>query len=309
MGQLCASKRTILNYLAARSSTQRPTYGIDAPGLVRGFFLSGAAALIFALGVNLFRFPSRAIAARISMFAQLASIYSFGMGCYMLYGSLFGKVSDRHRLLDLVPWSGNETVLDVGCGRGLLLVAAARRVPLGRVVGIDIWQAADQSGNQPHAALANARVEGVVDKVEVQTADIRQMPFADASFDVVVSHWVVHNLADLADRERALAEIARIFKPGGYSCSPISNTTPNTPRNFGRWGSRKFVTSCHGSGMACGPLFRLAASGLEQCWAISRGRRNHSRNVAWCRSGMRLHIATTTSAARIGGEAAISRGL
>lgn len=205
-----------MEYKTTRPSRQRPNYGIDAPGLVKGFFLGGATLLALALCVNVFRFPSRALAAVIATFAKLAATYSFGMGCYMLYGSLFGKVSERHRQLELVPWGGSETVLDVGCGRGLLLVAAAKRVPLGRVVGIDIWQAEDQSGNQPQAALANARAEGVAHLVQVQTADARQIPFADGSFDVVVSHWVVHNLPSQTEREQAVAEIARVLKPGGY---------------------------------------------------------------------------------------------
>jgi len=138
------------------------------------------------------------------------------MGFYMLYGSLIAKVRDRHRLLDLVPWTGSETVLDVGCGRGLLLTAAASRVPLGRAVGIDLWLAKDQSGNRLGATLANARAEGVADRVEVLTADARQLPFADDTFDVVVSHWVVHNLDKPSDRLRVLDEMARVLKPGGW---------------------------------------------------------------------------------------------
>lgn len=134
----------------------------------------------------------------------------------MLYGSLIAKVRDRHRLLDLVPWTGSEAVLDVGCGRGLLLTAAASRVPLGRAVGIDLWLAKDQSGNRCEATLANARAEGVAERVEVLTADARQLPFADDTFDVVVSHWVVHNLDRPSDRLRVLDEMARVLKPGGW---------------------------------------------------------------------------------------------
>lgn len=138
------------------------------------------------------------------------------MGCYMLYGSLIGKVRLRHQLLGLVPWSGSEAVLDVGCGRGLFLTAAASRIPFGRAVGIDLWLAKDQSGNRSDATLANARAEGVAERVEVQTGDARQLPFADDTFDVVVSHWVVHNLVKPNDRARALDEMARVLKPGGW---------------------------------------------------------------------------------------------
>lgn len=134
----------------------------------------------------------------------------------MLYGSLVGKVRFRQQVLGLVPWSGDEAVLDVGCGRGLLLTAAASRVPFGRAVGIDLWLGKDQSGNRPEATIANACAEGVAQRVEVLTGDARQLPFADGTFDVVVSHWVVHNLDKQTDRALALDEMARVLKPGGW---------------------------------------------------------------------------------------------
>lgn len=194
----------------------RTSYGIDAPGLVKGFFLGGAVALTVALVTGLSPWPGGIVAVVVASLFGTMAVYALSMGCYMLYGSLIGKVRDRERLLDLVPWSGAEMVLDVGCGRGLLLVAAASRVPSGRAVGIDLWQAEDQSGNRPEATLANARAEGVAERVEVLTGDARQLPFSDGSFDVVVSHWVVHNLYEQADRTRALAEMARVLKPGGW---------------------------------------------------------------------------------------------
>ena len=113
------------------------------------------------------------------------------MGCWMLYDKI-GKIKERERLLDLVTWEGTETVLDLGCGRGLLLVAAARRLSTGKATGLDLWQAEDLTGNQPDATMANARREGVSDRVEVTSGDMRAMPFADRSFDVVVSNVAIH---------------------------------------------------------------------------------------------------------------------
>jgi cyclopropane fatty-acyl-phospholipid synthase-like methyltransferase len=109
----------------------------------------------------------------------------------MLYDKI-GKIKERERLLDLVTWEGTETVLDLGCGRGLLLVAAARRLSTGKATGLDLWQAEDLTGNQPDATMANARREGVSDRVEVTSGDMRAMPFADRSFDVVVSNVAIH---------------------------------------------------------------------------------------------------------------------
>jgi len=151
--------------------------------------------------------------------AVVAALYGFGMAAYMTYSSRVGKLRTREALLDvagaLAPWTGREDVLDVGCGRGLLLVAAARRLTTGTAHGIDVWREEDQSANTADAALENARLEGVADRVRVKTADARELPFPAASFDVVLSHWVVHNLPDAAGRMRAIDEMLRVLRPGG----------------------------------------------------------------------------------------------
>jgi SAM-dependent methyltransferase len=146
----------------------------------------------------------------------------FGIGCtfmglWMIWDSKIGKERSRERLLDRVRWTGSENVLDVGCGRGLILVAAARRLTTGRAIGIDIWQGEDLSQNRPDAPLENARREGVADRVDVETADMRKMPFASNTFDFVVSRAAIHNLYDARDRASAIAEIVRVMKPGGQA--------------------------------------------------------------------------------------------
>jgi ubiquinone/menaquinone biosynthesis C-methylase UbiE len=127
-----------------------------------------------------------------------------------------GKLSRRDRLIGLVPWTGAETVLDVGCGRGLMMVGVAKQLHTGKAVGIDLWQAKDQSNNHPDATLKNAWLEGVADRVEVQTSDMRLLGVGDKTFDVIVSHWAVHNLSDPTERKTALMEMVRVFKPDGY---------------------------------------------------------------------------------------------
>ena len=197
------------------TADRRADYGVDAPGLVRGFLAGGGVALLAAIVVA---FAGRAWPPWHLVVAGVLfvpAIYLGGMGCFMLFWSKVTKVREREGLLDLIAWRGDEAVLDVGCGRGLLLVGAAHRVAAGHVVGIDIWQAADQSANVPEAALANAAIEGVRDRVEVRTADMRTLPFGERTFDVVVSHWAVHNLPANADRDRAIAEMVRVVRPGG----------------------------------------------------------------------------------------------
>ena len=193
-----------------------PDYGIDAPGLVRFFFSAGSAASLLSAALLLLVSRGTTWGSIAAAALLVAAVYLIGMGCLMLYWSKVEKLSKREKTLDLVPWRGDELVLDVGCGRGLMLVGAALRLTTGRAVGIDIWSMADQSANGPRGAIDNARLEGVADKVEVQTADVRTLPFGEGSFDVVVSHWVVHNLEIQADRDTALAEMARVLRPGGY---------------------------------------------------------------------------------------------
>lgn len=103
----------------------------------------------------------------------------------------------------------------MGCGRGLLLLEAARRLPRGRATGIDLWSIRDQSGNAAAATQRNAELGGVANRVRIDTGDMRRLPYADASFDVIVSSLAIHNLPTETEREQAVREIARVLKPGG----------------------------------------------------------------------------------------------
>ncbi len=205
-------------------SPARPTFGLDAPGVVRNLFLAAAAGLLaWWTGLSLqavFRSDApEGDQVRIVFPLQypgLAVGATCGLtGLIMVWYSYAGKLRMRERLLDLVPWRGDEQVLDVGCGRGLMLLGAAARLKSGKATGVDRWQGEDLSGNRPEATLANARAAGVAARVEVRTGDARELPFPDGSFDVVVSTAVLHNIYDAAGRERAVCEIARVLKPGG----------------------------------------------------------------------------------------------
>ena len=75
----------------------------------------------------------------------------------------------------------------MGSGRGAVLVAAAKCVPLGRAVGVDLWRSVDQSGNTAEATKRNTDLEGVAGRVELHTRDMTALEFPDATFDVVLS--------------------------------------------------------------------------------------------------------------------------
>jgi arsenite methyltransferase len=113
-------------------------------------------------------------------------------------------VEQRRATRELLGLRSGESVLDVGCGPGFLLAEMAGEVgALGRIVGVDV--SADM------LALANKRC-AEQNNISLQDANALSLPFADATFDVVVSTQVYEYVADIA---MALKEAARVLRPGG----------------------------------------------------------------------------------------------
>jgi arsenite methyltransferase len=188
---------------------RRGDYGYDAPYFLVIFgFLSLATGLGAAISwrQGLIR-PAVRMAVYFVFF--LANTSSF------LYTTRRGKFLEWDQILDHLHLQGDEDVLDMGCGRGAVLTAVARRLTTGRVTGVDIWSAKDQSGNARDATLLNAALEGVADRVQIETGDMRALPYPDATFDLVVSSLAIHNIRSNADRKRAIIEGFRVLKPGG----------------------------------------------------------------------------------------------
>jgi arsenite methyltransferase len=192
----------------------KPDYGVDAPGVIRNLLLIGLALLIFSYLVSV-PISSNRTRFSIARTALITGGVCLLEGLAMLAYSKLGKFRHRDRMLAKVNWRGNEQVLDVGTGRGLLLIGAAKRLTSGRAAGIDIWSGKDLSGNSMEATLRNAELEGVANSVELKTEDASAISFPDASFDVVLSNLCLHNLPSAAARRNACFEIARVLKPEG----------------------------------------------------------------------------------------------
>ena len=137
------------NSLAAR---RHGTYGIDAP-----YLLPLLGALI---AVNL---VSGFVTGSGWPFAGAAAVV--GCAACGLYASRRGKFVVWAELLDRLQLQGDEQVLDLGCGRGAVLLLAAQHLTTGRAIGVDIWDSGDQSGNSAEATRRNAVAEGVADRV------------------------------------------------------------------------------------------------------------------------------------------------
>jgi arsenite methyltransferase len=196
------------------SKLPTPNYGIDAPAVLRNLFLSGALCLIVGLQPYRVHVGSLTIS-RNTFLATGGCLVAEGL-LYLLYVKV-GKLRHRDHLLALHRWRGDEQVLDVGCGRGLLLAGAAKLVPDGHATGIDLWSNVDMGQNSPEATLRNLEIEGVAARCTILSVPAQQMTFPDASFDLIVSNLCLHNIYDRPTREQAVEQIARVLKPGGVA--------------------------------------------------------------------------------------------
>jgi len=186
----------------------RADYGYDAPYALVAF---GFLAVVCGVGaaVAWWFMPPHAAGPTLAFVLFLANTVSF---CYT---TRRGKFLEWERILHSLQLRGSEIVLDVGCGRGAVLTSVARILTTGRATGVDIWSAKDQSGNSKDVTLRNAALEGVGHRVHIVTADMRALPFPEATFDLVVSSLAIHNVRSNDNRRKAVAEAFRVVKPGG----------------------------------------------------------------------------------------------
>lgn len=189
-------------------------YGWDAPGIMLGMVAVGIA--VFATGMALATLQPFSFSQMIGVVLAVAGAVPLLLGLAMFQYGLFGKLRTRDAMLNVVNWRGDEAVLDVGTGAGMLMIGAAKRLTRGgRAIGIDIWSAKDLSDNSALATRRNIAIEGVADRTEVLTEDTTRLSFPDATFDVILSLLCLHNIEPKTDQAVACTEIARVLKPGG----------------------------------------------------------------------------------------------
>jgi ubiquinone/menaquinone biosynthesis C-methylase UbiE len=132
----------------------------------------------------------------------LIPVYNWGFN--VLGGR--GHEAFRQRVLELAALKGDECLLDAGCGTGMMALRIAARYPSCTVHGIDI------SPKMIAVARRDAEMQGLA--VDFRVGSITDLPYPDASFDVVITNIMYHHL-DLAEKRQAVAEIARVLKPSG----------------------------------------------------------------------------------------------
>lgn len=195
----------------------KPDYGVDAPGVMRTFFLLGFACLLFAaFAPRILHIGPASVETR-SFFWPAGFLIAEGL-LFLLYVK-FGKFRHRDFMLGMHEWRGDERVLDVGCGRGLLLAGAAKQIAAhkgtGHATGIDIWSNTDMAANSAAATERNLELEGISQVCTLVSKPAQEMPFDNAAFDLVVSNLCLHNIYDPSTRRQAIEQIARVLKPGG----------------------------------------------------------------------------------------------
>ncbi|EGX57576.1 type 11 methyltransferase [Streptomyces zinciresistens K42] len=166
-------------------------------------------------------------------------------------GTATARLTDL--LIDLLRPASGDTVLDIGCGVGkpALQLVAARRT---RVTGITI------SDVEVARAAENAAAAGHRDLATFRNADVTDLPFEDDAFDAA---WAVESLLHVPDRGRALAETARVLRPGGRLV--IADTVQRPPLDAGsRAVLDAFRAAYHVSPYATADEYRdlLAANGF-----------------------------------------------
>ncbi len=186
---------------------EKPHYGYYALPIFAAF---AGAIIVAGLLVSIFLW-------------RMVGAFLVAFGLYMVVGYAISarsfKTNKPVRLPEslklLLQLRGDEEVLDVGCGLGRTTISVAKELTTGKVMGTDIWDKIEIPGNSPQRAYRNAQLEGVQEKVKFRTADVRELPFPDNSFDLVTASSVINNLKGEPDRLKALNEIYRVLRPGG----------------------------------------------------------------------------------------------
>ena len=126
-------------------------------------------------------------------------------------GGMMGKV--HQYLVDHMDWDGNGTLLDIGCGAGALTIRCAKTFPKATLTGMDYW--GTEWSYAKEQCEANAKAEGVAERITFQKGDAGNMEFASESFDAAVSNFVFHEVRSQSDKRQVVREALCVVKKGG----------------------------------------------------------------------------------------------
>jgi demethylmenaquinone methyltransferase/2-methoxy-6-polyprenyl-1,4-benzoquinol methylase len=141
---------------------------------------------------------------------KLKGVYDLAAKRYDVQHALLTARSDQRgrKLLVEKTVAPGDIVLDCGAGTGSTALLAAQRIgPAGKVMLFDLCD------GMLNVAKDRAVAAGVLERLEFQTGDMLDLPFADNSFDAVLS---TYSICPLHDPARGAMELYRVVKPGGH---------------------------------------------------------------------------------------------
>ena len=195
---------------------EKPKYGWYVKNLIIGFNIIGLIGLsAFIYGVLI-----DGMTQIILIISGLAVVLVFlwpGIGMMNLL--LLRKMPKinlvvRMKALDEID---NPQILDVGCGTGRTAIRIAKELKNGgHLYGVDIYSKLAISGNALDTVQNNARIEKIEDKTTFQYGSATDIPFEKNYFDIVNVSSVLHEVHDPNGQDKAMQELYRVLKPGGY---------------------------------------------------------------------------------------------
>ncbi len=196
----------------------KPKYGWYVKDLIIGFTIIG----LIGLSAFIYGFLIDGIAQIILIISGVAVVLVFlwpGIGMIVLNLFLLRKIPKidliaRMKALDKIS---NPQILDVGCGTGRTAIKIAKALKNGgHLFGIDIYSKMAISGNSLDTVQNNAIVEKVEERTTFKNGSAIDIPFENNSFDIVIVSSVLHEVHDQNGQDKAMKELYRVLKPGGY---------------------------------------------------------------------------------------------
>ena len=181
------------------------------------FYIYGALALLaLVLSIVSFAVLRRTVLGIVFLLVFALLLALLGWMVWIRRQYAFGKGGMMERVhqavLSSLPFDGQGSILEVGCGSGALSVRAALTWPEAQITGLDYWGA--MYNYSKAVCEKNAASEGVGSRCTFVHGDANALPFPDESFDAVISNYVYHNIMG-TDRQALLLESLRVLKKGG----------------------------------------------------------------------------------------------
>jgi len=203
---------------------QKTNYGYPLSSIFLRFLL-GFILVLFLI----FFFIANSSLHRIVLMCCFIALYVYFVLIYFKKRFCTSRIAVLEKMINLANLSGDETILDLGSGSGILAIGFAKHLGSGKVFGLDKYSIKQDSlksrvksilkinfiGNTIDGAKLNAEIEGVKDKCEFIEADLaKPFNFSDKFFDIAVSSQFLYCLSE-DDRANVLKEIDRVLKKGG----------------------------------------------------------------------------------------------